>query len=347
MTRIKLKYVHEFRDRYGAPRYYFRKAGFKQVPLPGLPGSAEFMASYASALDHMPAREVGAARTIAGTINSAVVGYLGSVAFHNLAPVSQKHYRGILERIRREHGDKRIALLERRHLLRMLDAKAATPVAARAFLLCLRALIRYAINTGVREDDPTLGIRMAKPKTDGFENWSEQEIAAFEATHAVGTTARLAMALLLYTAQRRADVIRMGRQHVRDGVIYTRQQKTGATLAIPVCPELAAILDATPSDHLTFLTTDRGRVFLPDGFSRWFRRCCDEAGLPSRSAHGLRKAACRRLAEAGCSAGEIAAISGHASLREVERYTKAADQARMARNAFARTRTATSSGKLD
>ena len=280
MTRIKLKYVHEFRDRYGAPRYYFRKAGFKQVPLPGLPGSAEFMASYASALDHMPAREVGAARTIAGTINSAVVGYLGSVAFHNLAPVSQKHYRGILERIRREHGDKRIALLERRHLLRMLDAKAATPVAARAFLLCLRALIRYAINTGVREDDPTLGIRMAKPKTDGFENWSEQEIAAFEATHAVGTTARLAMALLLYTAQRRADVIRMGRQHVREGVIYTRQQKTGATLAIPVCPELAAILDATPSDHLTFLTTDRGRVFLPDGFSRWFRRCCDEAGLP-------------------------------------------------------------------
>jgi integrase len=347
MTRIKLKYVHEFRDRYGHPRYYFRRAGFKQISLPGLPGSDEFMDAYARAVDRAPRPEIGASRTVAGTVNSAVVGYLSSISFHNLSPVSQRLYRQILERIRREHGDKRIALLERRHIVRMLDAKAATPAAARGFLLCLRVLIRHAIDIGVREDDPTLGVRLPKRKTDGFENWSELDIAAFEATHPIGTRARLALGLLLFTAQRRADVIRMGRQHVREGVIHTRQQKTGAILAIPVCVELAAILEATPPDNLTFLTTDRGRPFLPEGFSRWFRKCCNEAGLPNRSAHGLRKAACRRLAEAGCSAGEIAAISGHASLREVERYTKAADQARMARNALARTRTATSNGKLD
>lgn len=347
MTRIKLPYIHEFCDRHGVVRRYFRRPGFKRVPLPGLPGSSEFMQAYSMALDNIPKRELGTSRTIAGTINAAAVGYLGSRAFHNLAPISQRLYRGMLERIRREHGDKRVALLERRHVLRMLDAKAATPAAARGFLLCLRALIRHAIDTGVREDDPTLGIRMVRPKTDGFENWSEQEIAAFEAMHPIGTKARLALALLLYTAQRRADVIRMGRQHIRDGVLHTRQQKTGTALAIPVFAELATVLDATPSDNLTFLTTDRGQPFAPEGFSRWFRRCCNEAGLPNRSAHGLRKAACRRLAEAGCSAGEIAAISGHASLREVERYTKAADQARMARNAFARTKSATSSGKPD
>jgi integrase len=347
MTRIKLPFIHEFCDRHGVVRRYFRRPGLKRVPLPGPPGSEQFMSAYQAALDNTAKRELGASRTIAGSINAAAAGYLGSIAFHNLAPVSQKLYRGIIERIRRDYGDKRIALLERRHVLRILDAKAATPAAARSFLLCLRALIRHAINTGVREDDPTLGIRMAKPKTDGFENWSEQDITAFEATHAVGTRARLALALLLYTAQRRADVIRMGRQHIRDGVIHTRQQKTGTTLALPVCAELAAVLDATPSDNLTFLTTDRGQPFAPEGFSRWFRRCCNEAGLPNRSAHGLRKAACRRLAEAGCSAGEIAAISGHASLREVERYTKAADQARMARNAFARTKAATSRGKPD
>jgi integrase len=305
------------------------------------------MEAYARALDHAPKPEIGGRRTVAGTINAAVVGYLGSIAFHNLAPVSKTIYRGILERIRREHGDKRIALLERRHVLRMLDAKAATPAAARNFLLCIRVLIRYAIDTGVREDDPTIGIRVPRPKTNGFENWSEQDIAAFEGRHPIGTMPRLALSLLLYTGQRRADVIRMGRQHVRDGVLHIRQQKTGTVLAIPICPELAAVLDATRSDHLTFLTTGRGQPFSPEGFSRWFRTCCDQAGLRNRSAHGLRKAACRRLAEAGCSAGEIAAISGHASLRELERYTKAADQARMARNAVARTRTATSSGKLD
>jgi hypothetical protein len=43
-----------------------------------------------------------------------------------------------------------------------------------------------------------------------------------------------------------------------------------------------------------------------------------------------------RLAEAGCTAHEIAAITGHATLSEVQRYTKAVDQARMARAATAR-----------
>jgi integrase len=140
----------------------------------------------------------------------------------------------------------------------------------------------------------------------------------------------------------------MGRQHIRDGVLAVRQQKTGALLAIPVTSPLAAVLDATPSDNLTFLVTDRGQPFEPMTFTKWFRRCCDAAGLPKAcSAHGLRKAACRRLAEAGCSANEIASISGHASLREVERYTRAADQARMARHAIARTKVATSSVKPD
>jgi integrase len=345
MTRIKLTYVHQFTDRHGKARHYFRRPGYKRTPLPGLPGSTEFMAAYAAALDHTPRHELGASRTIAGTINSVAVGYLSCAAFHNLAPISQRHYRGIIERIRRDHGDKRVALLERRHVVRMLDAKATMPAAARGFLLCLRALIQYAIDIGLREDNPTVGIRIAKSKTDGFANWSESDIAAFEAVHPIGTKPRLALALLLYTAQRRADVIRMGRQHIRSGVIHTRQQKTGTVLEIPISSELAAILDATPTDNLTFLTAGHGRPFSPEGFSRWFRTRCNEAGLPNRSAHGLRKAACRRLAEAGCSANEIAAISGHASLREVERYTKAADQARMARNALARTRTETSSGK--
>jgi integrase len=342
------KFVHVFLDRHGKPRFYFRRPGFKRLPLPGLPWSPEFMEAYQAALAETPRLEIGASRTKPGTVNAVIIGYLGSAAFHNLAPESQRQYRGILERLRRDHGDKRIALLGRRHVMSMLDAKAATPVAARDFLRCLRVLIRYAIDIGIRADDPTLGIRVAMPKTDGFRTWSEDDIAAFEARYPIGSKPRLALALLLHTGQRRADVVRMGRQHLRDGVLSIRQQKSGVVLEIPITPALAAVLDGTPSDHLTFLCTDRGEPFEPMAFTKWFRRCCDGAGLPKAcSAHGLRKAACRRLAEAGCSANEIAAISGHASLREVERYTRAADQARMARNAVARTKVATSSGKPD
>jgi integrase len=195
--------------------------------------------------------------------------------------------------------------------------------------------MQHCITAGLRADDPTHGIRGTKIKTDGYRTWTEADIEAFEARHPVGSRARLALALLLYTAQRRSDVVRMGRQHVRNGALSVRQQKTGRALEIPVHPALQAVLDATPSHHLTFLTTQAGKPFSPAGFTNWFRDMCNEAGLPrGTSAHGLRKAACRRLAEAGCSAHLIAAVSGHRSLREVQRYTEAADQARMARSAM-------------
>jgi integrase len=153
----------------------------------------------------------------------------------------------------------------------------------------------------------------------------------------MGSKPRLALALLLYTGQRRSDVVKMGRQHIRAGVLTVKQEKTGATLAIPVHPHLQAVLDATASEHLTFLVTATGKPYGGNAFSEQFRNWCDAAGLPRRcKPHGLRKAACRRLAEAGCSGNEIMAISGHATLKELVRYTAAADQARLARNAMAK-----------
>jgi integrase len=108
-------------------------------------------------------------------------------------------------------------------------------------------------------------------------------------------------------------------------------------LEIPVHPKLRAIIDATnPIGHQTFLVTSLGRSFTAAGFGNWFREICDEAGCFDISAHGGRKATARRLAELGCSASQIAAITGHASLVEVQRYTKAADRKRMAREAMAR-----------
>src|SRR5437764_4887290 len=102
----------------------------------------------------------------------------------------------------------------------------------------------------------------------------------------IGSRARLALALLLYTAQRRSDVIRMGRQHIRDGAIHVTQKKTGVALAIPLHPKLAAIIEATRSDHLTFLVTRDGSPFSRGGFGNLFREWCNEAGLPKEcSAH--------------------------------------------------------------
>ena len=197
MTNIRLRYVKAYVDRHGKARHYFRKPGCKPTPLPGLPGSDEFMAAYSAALANAPRVEVAATRTRAGSVGAMVAGYLGSAAFHNLAPISQRQYRRIFDGLRREHGDRSIATLERRHVVRMLDTKAGTPGAARDFLCCLRVLVRYAINIGVRQDDPTAGVRVKMPKTDGFKTWTEEDIAVFEAAYPIGTKERLALVLLL------------------------------------------------------------------------------------------------------------------------------------------------------
>ena len=188
----------------------------------------------------------------------------------------------------------------------------------------------------MRADDPTQSIKLARVKTEGHHTWSEDEITQYEAHHAIGSKARLALGLGLYTAQRRGDVIRMGRQHIKDGVLTIKQQKTGTPLVIPVHPQLKAILDATPSEHLTFLITKSGKAYAGNDFSEQFRVWCNEAGLPKRCIyHGLRKTALKQLADAGCNVHGIAAVSGHVTLREIERYTKAFDRERLAREAMA------------
>ena len=208
-----------------------------------------------------------------------IVGYLGSAAFHNLAPTSQAQYGRIFENMRQAHGDKSIAKLERRHVVTMLDAKAATPIGARDFLRCLRLLIAYAIGIGIRADDPTLGLRVKLPKSDGYRTWDEDGIAAFEAAYPIGSKPRLALALLLGTALRCADVVRVGPGNVRNGTITITQQKTKTALVIPVTAALADAINATPSEAMVFLLNEHGKAFTAKGFGKWFTAQCQRVGL--------------------------------------------------------------------
>jgi hypothetical protein len=110
-----LRYVHEFKDRHGKTRRYVRRRGFKPAPLPGPPGSPEFMEAYQRALNPKtaPRLEIGAARTLPGSVTDLVARYLKSAEFLSLSQNTQRAYRGILERFRAEHGDKRVNKLGR------------------------------------------------------------------------------------------------------------------------------------------------------------------------------------------------------------------------------------------
>jgi integrase len=337
----KPKFVHGYIDRHGKPRFYLRREGEKNVALPGLPWSPEFMAAYQAAMNgHAMAGPVTARGQVGpGTLRALAISYFSSMQFRSLKATTQTGYRNIIERLCKDHGDKRAALIQREHIIKLMADIGDRPEAANRLRKVLRSMMTHAVEAGLRKDDPTRDVRALKIKSDGYHSWTDDEIAQFEAKHAIGTRARLAMALLLYTGQRRSDVVSMGCQHIQDGKISVRQHKTGAKLKIPLHRNLAAILDVTPSGHLAFLTTQFGKPFTAAGFGNWFRHQCNEARLPHVSAHGLRKAASRRLAEAGCTAHEIAAITGHASLREITRYTKAADQERLAVAAMNKVRT--------
>ena len=331
----------------GAAYFYFRRPGFERVKLPGLPWSPEFMAAHEAAMAGQ-AILIGANRRKAGGFAALAASYFASKAYTGMKPSTKRVYRNAIERLCKmkdrdgnEIGDKSATTLRREHVVKLMDMQEK-PESANLLRKVLRAMMQHAISIGLRSDDPTRDVKAIRVKSDGFHSWTDAEIAQFEARHAVGTKPRLALALLLYTGQRRSDAVVMGKQHVdRDGAITVRQIKTGAALAIPVHSELRAIIDATPSGHLTYLVTEFGNPFTPAGFGNWFRERCNEAGLRHCSAHGLRKAAARRLAEAGCTEHEIAAVTGHASLREVQRYTKAADQRRLAVAAVNKTEPAT------
>jgi len=340
-------------DHHGKRRVRFRRADFS-IYINGTPWSEEFMRQYATALDGVKAPNIGADRTVPGTLGALIKSYLdpqSSSAFKTLAAETRRTRRNILENFAAAHGDKpifrtdnagrRTMLLTREHMQRMVNEKASTPFAQRNFLNTVRVMFDWAYAEGRVPANPTHGVTRAKIKSTGYKTWSEEHIARFEVTHTIGTKARLAFALLLYTGQRRSDVVKIGRQHVHDGMLTIDQGKTEggeeAHLEIPLHPKLAEIIAATPTVGVkTFLVTHFGKPYTAPGFGNWFRELCDTAGCTDVSAHGLRKATARRLAEIGCSASQIAAITGHATLTEVQRYTKAADRKRMAREAMAK-----------
>jgi len=149
------------------------------------------------------------------------------------------------------------------------------------------------------------------------------------------------MTLMLYTGAARVDVVKLGRGNIKGNRLEYRRQKTrknpnGVPVNIPLHPELVRVLAAVPDDAFTFLQTAQGKARTADGLGTAMRKWCDAAGLPMCSSHGLRKAICRRLAEAGATAPEIMAVSGHKTLAEVQRYIEAYGRANAADSAISK-----------
>lgn len=318
-------------DRHKKRRIRFRAKGVDTyLPYPPLGG--EFEKAYAAALAGVKdwQANIGATRTKPGSIDALVVSYYRSPQFLGLRETTKQTYRPIIERFRLQHGGRLIRDLRREHVKLLVGKMADRPQAANRLLSLLKIMLDHALDNGWIAINPAVGVCGFKKKTDGFHTWTEAEIAAYEARHPEGSKPRLALSLLLYTAQRRSDVIAMGWHQVSGKAIRVKQRKTGAELDLFMLPALTDAIKHLPKNTPAFLMTELGKPFSAAGFGNWFRDRCNEAGLTHCSAHGLRKAAARRMAEGGMSGDIIKAVTGHTDLKQVSVYTAAANQAALA-----------------
>jgi integrase len=359
MADFTLAFVNSYRDpRNGKMRHQFRRKGCRKITLKGRVGSAEFMAHYAELLAQSDdaAAHAGASKIKPGSIDALIVRYLKNDIFtKELAKATQTARRPILDNFRqcmtpggRRYGENRLATMQRKNITDALAGK--TPIMQKVWLKAIRHLIAFAIAEGECTSDPTIGIKTTRPpKTSGHVTWGDMQIAQFRARHPLGTMARLAMELMLNIAARRHDAHLIGRQHLKNGCLSWRPSKTsqttGKVLTIRVLPELQAAIDAMPWCDATFLLTEYGRPFASAAaFGNKFADWCDAAALTpvkcadgktrNYRAHGLRKAACKQLAHAGCTGPEIMAVSGHSSLSQVQVYIAEVEQERLAEAAM-------------
>jgi len=241
----------------------------------------------------------------------------------------------------REIGGHPYARLEGRHVRKIRDRHADRPAAANAFVKVIRQIFAWAIDADLAQTNPGRDVKYLAGSANGIRAWTQADVETFAKKFPRGTKPFLALALMLHLTVRRSDVIHIGPENVRDGVISFTEVKNARRKPkhheIPVHPALASVIAATPHSTAAFLTTDYGEPFRSAAsFGNKMRDWCDAAGLPACSAHGLRKLGAAALAESGASNQEIMAITGHTTSKEVDRYTKTARKKLLAASAVSK-----------
>lgn len=362
MGNIPSRYYYEDEDRHGNLRRYFRRRGQPKVRIRSEPGSEEFHRQFAAALRGTAAAPVArlvAERTVPGSLRWLVEKYYASAAFKELEGSTRDVRRRLLDNLcgepRLEGHAGMLGTLpynippDKIEVLR--DRKADRIDSANGRLKALRGLFAFAVadkSIPLKRNPAKEVAYLRSKKKGGFHTWSTEEVAIYLERHKAGTKARLALGIILLSGQRRSDIVLFGRQHLREArfipenlqafhggrwIAFTQHKnrnRAPVTLMIPVLPELEYIVAESPCGALTFLETMFGKPFTANGFGNWFRRRCDEAGLPHCSAHGLRKAGATIAADNGATAHQLMAIFGWRTIKQAEVYTQKADQKRLA-----------------
>jgi integrase len=332
--------VTAYRDRHGKLRLRFRKKGLKPYTFKSPFGTKAWDDELAVARradqcqrQYRAVRAWVDRRSDSALLSEPRLSRAGRNHASSRTGASSKAFRS-------KHGTKKVATVKFAHIDAILAEKASThPFAAKNLRKQLLRLFTYAEKAEMIDRNPVQLASRVKAESSGFYTWTEDDIAAYQATHPLGTAARLALELMLWTGCRRSDAVRMGKQHLQDGIFtfQVKKSKNLKTIIVPCAPMLAEAIMAMPkSGHLTLLLNAYNRPFSAKGFGERMRKWCDAAGLPDCTAHGLRKAISRRMAEMGAGNQGIKSVTGHSGDAEVALYTREVDQKRLAQSTMTR-----------
>lgn len=345
MPRKLPPFVNRETTRHGKKVYYFRRGKTPRVRLPDI-NSPDFDEAYEAALAGSPRPKKRVANT--NSLEWLITRYRETSAYMGLSAATRRQRDNIFKHVLESAGDKDYRKITRKVIVDGRERRSKTPSQSRNFLDAMRGLFRWALEAELVAIDPTAGVKNPpRPKTGGFEAWTEDDVLAFEERWPEGTKERVWLHVLLYTGLRRGDAVRLGKQHVREGIATIRTEKTGTEVSIPILPMLEETLQIGPTGDLAFIVGDRGQPLTKESFGNYFRRACNAAGLKGKSAHGVRKIGATRAAEAGATVAELEALFGWTGGTMAMHYTKTADRKRLAKVAAEKIRNAYGEGAPD
>lgn len=335
MPKGKAPYLSREKTRHDKWVWYFRR-GKQRVRIRAEYGTPEFWQTYTSLLEGKT--YVVKKEPTSGTLSWLVSRYKESGHFASLRPSTRRMRDNILKGVCKTSGDVQFIRITKKQIQLGMDRRSATPHAANNFLKVMSSLFKWAVANEMMPINPCATVERRKDKIRGHHTWSLEEVAQFRDFHKVGTKARLAIDLLLFTGLRRSDIVIVGRQHVKGSTISIRTEKSEVWVYVPIFPELKQSIDQTQTGDLAFLTSGTGKPFgSPASFGNWFRKRRVESGLHDDcTPHGLRKAGATIAANNGASPHELMAMYGWKRLTEAEVYTREADKVRLARGAAER-----------
>jgi integrase len=330
MPRPRPPYLHRETSRHGKVVWYVRLGG-KRTRLRAPYGSPEFAAEYHAAVEG--GQVAAKPKADSASLAWLIARYRDSSAWTSLSMATRRQRENIFKHVIDRDGDQPFAAVTRKALIAARERRKDTPAQANNLVKTMRGLFKWAHEAELVDDNPAADVGTLKVRSEGFHAWTEDEVAQFEARWPTGSRERLAFDLLLYTGLRRGDAVRLGRQHVRDGVFRLKTEKTGTEIVAPLLPILAASIAASPTGDLAFIAGERGKPMTKESFGNWFREACAAAGVPG-AAHGLRKAGATRAANNGATVAQLGAIFGWTGAKMASLYTQGADRARLARDAM-------------